>query len=210
VGEGISVAGDRVEWRRGDGRETLFRRGDLSLPGDHNLQNAMAVAGMARSMGVNPDAIQAGLRNFTGLDHRLEDAGSVGGVRFVNDSKSTNPGSLRVALESFPAGVILILGGKEKGLDYSNLKELIAGKVEHLVAIGECGPRIVAEMTGRTECHVSGSMRDAVRRAYELAGVGGTVLLSPGTSRFDMYRDYEERGIDFKNEVSRLKSEVES
>ncbi len=207
--EGIFPDGDRIEWRWRGERETLFHRGDLSLIGDHNLQNAMAVAAMARSMGVHPERIREGLRGFAGLEHRLEDAGHVGDVRFVNDSKSTNPGSLRVALESFPAKVILIAGGKEKGLDYSDLKGLIAEKVEHLVAIGECGARIASEMTGPTECHIAGTMRDAVRKAYELAGEKGTVLLSPGTSSFDMYRDYEERGIDFKIEVSRLKHEVD-
>lgn len=206
--EGIFPDEDRIERRRGGEREILFHRDDLSLIGDHNLQNAMAVAGMAWAMGVPTERIRAGLRGFAGLEHRLEDAGRVGGVRFINDSKSTNPGSLRVALESFPEKVILIIGGKEKGLDYSDLKGLIAEKVEYLVAMGECGARIVSEMTGQTECHFAGTMRDAVRKAYELAGEGGTVLLSPGTSSFDMYRDYEERGIDFKTEVSRLRNEV--
>jgi UDP-N-acetylmuramoylalanine--D-glutamate ligase len=156
-------------------------------------------------MGAKPVQIKDGLSGFVGLEHRMERAGVVRGVEFINDSKSTNPGALRVALQAFRKGVILIVGGKEKGLDYSDLKMDVAGKVKYLVGLGECGERIVSELGGTMpSCHV-GTMRGAVEKAFEAAAEGETVLLSPGTSSYDMYRDFEERGTDFKTEVDRLR-----
>ncbi len=208
--EGVYLRDKSVEWIREESREVLFDRDDLRLTGGHNLQNAMAAAVMACLMGASTSRLREGVRGITGLAHRLESVGDIRGIRFINDSKATNPGAVKVAIESFPGKVVLIVGGKEKGLDYSCLRSEVSKRVRTLVAMGECGERIITELGGDIPTRVVKSMREAVEKAYEAADEGETVLFSPGTSSFDMYRDYEERGIDFKSEVVRLRREMDS
>jgi UDP-N-acetylmuramoylalanine--D-glutamate ligase len=203
-GAGVRLSGDRIVWRRPDGEETLFRREELPLAGDHNLLNAMTAAAVARRAGVEAAEIGPALAGFRGLAHRLEEVAVVGGVRFVNDSKATNPGAVAVALGAVGREIVLIAGGKEKGLDYTVLRAAAAGRVRRIVGIGECARRMVEEMAGGIPAVFASDMREAVERAFEAADGRGTVLLSPGTSSFDMYRDFEERGDDFKREVARL------
>ncbi len=202
--EGVCPDGDRVRWRRAGEEQTLFERSDVPLAGDHNLQNTMVAALIARLMGIRVSRIRDGIRSFKGLEHRLEFVGEVKGIRFVNDSKATNPGSVKVALNTFPGKVVLIAGGKEKGLDYSGLREDVSRGVECMVAMGECAGRLAEEFCDLVTVHVVRDMREAVNKAFEVSARGGTVLLSPGTSSYDQYRDYEERGRDFKTEVARL------
>jgi UDP-N-acetylmuramoylalanine--D-glutamate ligase len=208
--EGVYLRDKRVEWMREKSREVLFDREDLRLAGDHNLQNAMAAAVMTCLMGASTSSLQEGVRGIAGLAHRLECVGDIRGIRFINDSKATNPGAVKVAIDSIPGKVVLIVGGKEKGLDYSCLRSEVSNKVRSLVAMGECGERIITELGGDISTQVVGSMREAVEKAFAAADEEDTILFSPGTSSFDMYRDYEERGIDFKSEVARLRKELDS
>jgi UDP-N-acetylmuramoylalanine--D-glutamate ligase len=150
------------------------------------------------------------LREYRGLEHRLEPAGELAGVRFVNDSKATNTDSLRVALQSFPEPVVLIAGGRDKGQDFRPLAPLVKRAVRHLVLIGE-GAETLAKAWPDVRQERAASLSAAVRAAFVAARDGGsaasgsaTVLLSPGCASFDMFRDYEDRGRRFKEEVARL------
>jgi len=208
LGEGVSPMGEDIVWRHGEEEEVLFSRDDLPLAGEHNLANAMAASAVARSVGVHAKGIRHGIHGITGLEHRLEPVGEVNGVRFINDSKSTNLASLRAGVEAFPGGIVLIVGGKEKGLDYSKLRDEIQKRVKFIVAMGECAGRMVEELGGGLPSCIVEGMREAVHSAFEASSEGDVVLLSPGTSSYDQYRDFEGRGADFKDEVARLGKET--
>jgi UDP-N-acetylmuramoylalanine--D-glutamate ligase len=195
--------GTLVLARRG-GRERLLPRAELRLPGPHNLANALAALATVLPLEPGNDALRRVLREYTGLEHRLELAGEVNGVRFVNDSKATNTDSMRVALQSFPEPVVLIAGGRDKGQDFRPLAGLVGSAVRHLVLIGEGAGAMAAAWPGVPQQRAA-TLADAVRMAYEAAQpVRATVLLSPGCASFDMFTDYEDRGRRFKEEVARL------
>ena len=150
-----------------------------------------------------PDTLRQALREYGGLEHRLEPAGTVGGVRFVNDSKATNTNSLEVALQSFPQKIVLIARGRDKGQDFSPLAPLVRQACKQLVLIGEGAPVMEKAWTGVPAARAE-SLREAVEMAYLAAGPDGVVLLSPGCSSYDMFKDFEDRGRRFKDEVARL------
>jgi UDP-N-acetylmuramoylalanine--D-glutamate ligase len=186
-------------------RERLMPRSEVLLSGPHNLSNVLAALTIVMPLELPPDLLRAALREYGGLEHRLEPSGEVGGVRFVNDSKATNISSLEVALQSFADPVVLIAGGRDKGQDFAPMAPLVREKVRQRVLIGEG-----AEGMGRAWAGVpaerAGSLREAVEKAYSAARPYGTVLLSPGCSSYDMFRDFEDRGRRFKEEVARLVS----
>jgi UDP-N-acetylmuramoylalanine--D-glutamate ligase len=189
--------------RRG-GRERLMPRAEVRLPGPHNLANVLAALATVLPLDPTPALLRGVLREYAGLEHRLEPAGELAGVRFVNDSKATNTDSLRVALQSFPERVVLIAGGRDKGQDFRPLAELVRRHVRHLVLIGE-GAATLARAWDGVPQERAATLADAVRAAYEAArDEGAVVLLSPGCASFDMFRDYEDRGRRFKDEVGRL------
>jgi UDP-N-acetylmuramoylalanine--D-glutamate ligase len=186
------------------GDEVLLERGEIPLPGSHNVLNAMAALCMTLAAGFGREAALGALRAFGGVEHRIEHAGSVGGVAFVNDSKSTNIDSLRVALCSFDTPVVLIAGGRGKGSDYAVLADLVRERVKAMVTIGEDAPLLEAAFGGLVPAERAGNMADAVRKAVALAAPGGTVLLSPGCASFDMFDNFEHRGRVFKECVREL------
>lgn len=194
--------GDLVLARRG-GRERLCARGDVRLPGPHNLANVLAALATVLPMELPAATLRAVLGEYGGLEHRLEPAGEVAGVRFVNDSKATNVNSMEVALQSFAQPIVLIAGGRDKGQDFRPLAPLVRKHVRHLVLIGEgAGPMAAAWPDVPAER--AETLAEAVAVAYRAAGTGGVVLLSPGCASFDMFKDYEDRGRRFKDEVARL------
>ena len=195
--------GQLVLARRG-GHERLMPRSEVRLPGPHNLANVLAALATVLPLEPSPDILRTVLRDYGGLEHRLEPAGEFHGVRFVNDSKATNTDSMRVALQSFPDPVVLIAGGRDKGQDFRPLAPLVRQAVRHLVLIGE-GAQGMAQAWAEVPHERAGTLADAVRLAYEAARPhGAVVLLSPGCASFDMFRDYEDRGRRFKDEVARL------
>ena len=209
---------DEGAWAQ-DGEITLGRRGgverlmparELGIPGPHNLMNALAALAVTVPLAIAPDTLREGLRRYRGLEHRLEPVATIAGVRFVNDSKATNVGSLEVALRSFPSPVVLIAGGRDKGQDFTPLRELALRSVSTAVLIGEGAERIAADWRGVPVSRAS-SLAEAVRLGFEAArrapAGSGVVLLSPGCASFDMFRDYEDRGRAFKAEVRRLEPE---
>lgn len=174
----------------------------LSLKGKHNLYNSLA-AGLAANIGGIPDAvIRQGLADFPGVEHRLERAGTVNGVTYINDSKATNVDACWYALESMTAPTILIVGGKDKGNDYAPLKPLIQQKCKALVYLGADN----AKLHDNFDClglpvRDTHSMQECMEACRELASVGDTVLLSPCCASFDLFKNMEDRGEQFKNLV---------
>ena len=178
---------------------------ELALHGAHNLHNSMAAGISASIAGIRKEDIRQALHSFQGVPHRLENAGTVGSVRFVNDSKATNVNACWYALDSMKTKTILILGGTDKGNDYSELDELVARKVRGLVFLGVDNRKLHAhfDSTGLPIAD-STAMEDAVHKALSMAREGDTVLLSPCCASFDLFRNMADRGNQFKEAVRKL------
>ncbi len=186
------------------GKREKYSLAKTPLKGIHNVENMMAAITAARSFGCSRKAIQAVLNRFEGLEHRLEFVREVGGVRFYNDSKGTNVGSVVKSLQSFSEPVILIAGGKDKNGDLSPLGEWIQKGVKHLILIGEAKERMNRDLGGLTDTVLAETMEEAVLLAHQKAKAGEVVLLSPACSSFDMFKDYKERGKIFKEAVRKI------
>ncbi|MCX7713521.1 MAG: UDP-N-acetylmuramoyl-L-alanine--D-glutamate ligase [Chthoniobacterales bacterium] len=174
------------------------------LVGKHNGENLAASLGVIWELNRSFDGVFEALKGYNPPEHRCEYAEEIRGVKFVNDSKSTNLDALRRALESIDEPIVLIAGGKDKGIRYREVVEEVRKKVKCAVLIGEVRGQIAEDWEG-VECRVAESLSEAVEKAYEMAEPGWVVLFSPGTSSYDMFRDYEERGIKFKEVVKDLK-----
>ena len=203
LGEGAFSNGQTIFLRLGEKGEE-YSIAKTPLKGIHNVENMMAALTTARIFGCSKKSIQTVLDRFKGLEHRLEFVREVGGVRFFNDSKGTNVGSVVKSLQSFSEPVTLIAGGKDKNGDLSPLKELIRKRVKHLILIGEARERMNCELGGLTDTVMAKTMEEAVVLARQKAKGGEVVLLSPACSSFDMFKDYKERGKVFKEAVKRL------
>jgi UDP-N-acetylmuramoylalanine--D-glutamate ligase len=184
----------------------LIQATELLIPGPHNLENACAAALMASLMGVTDDVIAQTLRTFKGVEHRLEPAGEVEGVRFVNDSKGTNVDSVVKALESFDKPIVLMLGGRDKAGDFTRLSALVKEKVTRIVAFGECKNKVVQQLSPSATVVEAETLEEAVNGAFVASEKGGVVLFSPGCASFDMFQNYEDRGRQFKAVVQKLKA----
>ena len=201
--EGAFSDGQAILLRLG-GNEEAYSLAKAPLKGIHNVENMMAAVSTARLLSCSQEAIQTVLDRFEGLEHRLEFVREIRGVRFYNDSKGTNVGSVVKSLQSFSEPVILIAGGKDKKGDLSPLKGLIQSRVKRLILIGDARERMARELGALTGTVTAQTLEEAVRLAYEMAGSGEVVLLSPACSSFDMFEDYKERGRVFKEAVHRL------
>jgi UDP-N-acetylmuramoylalanine--D-glutamate ligase len=201
--QGAFSNGQTISLRLG-GKGEEYSLAKTPLKGIHNVENMMAALVAARSFGCSKKAIQAVLNRFRGLEHRVEFVREIGGVRFYNDSKGTNVGSVVKSLQSFSEPVILIAGGKDKNGDLSPLAELIQKRVKHLILIGEAKERMHRDLGGLTDTMMAKTMEEAVLLAHQKAKGGEVVLLSPACSSFDMFKDYKERGKVFKEAVFRL------
>ncbi len=203
--EGISLKDGNIVCRYG-GRERLYPVEGIRIEGVHNLENMMAAIGVAVVLGIEDEVIEESIYSFRGLPHRMEPVREIDGVRYINDSKSTNTGSLKRALEGFGTDrrrVVLIAGGKDKGMDFSVLREVVDSRVKLLILIGEAGEKL--ENTGFSAPTIrAASLEHAVLVARENAEPGDTVLLSPGCASFDMFRDFEHRGDCFRDMVRGL------
>jgi UDP-N-acetylmuramoylalanine--D-glutamate ligase len=188
--------------RLGDADERLLHASELKILGMHNVANSLAAAIAARLVGGSLEGIAAGLRTFEPMDHRLEPVAEKHGVLWVNDSKATNVASASVAIRSLDRPIVLLLGGRHKGEEYTHLTDAMRGRVRAIVAYGEAGERIEAGLGDVVPVErVLGAFGDVLRRASELAHPGDAVLLSPACSSYDMFRDYEDRGTQFRRLV---------
>ncbi len=190
-----------------DGHRLLVE--DLPLKGIHNVENYMAASLALLELGLEWSVIEEGFRGFKGLPHRVEKVGTVRGVTFINDSKSTNVDSLKKALLSFN-DIVLIAGGVDKGLDFSPILPLLEKKVKAAVVMGDMADKLEKLFSSVVPVEKAETMEEAVKLAYDLANGSGTVLLSPGCASFDMFKNFEERGEVFKTCVKRLEAEIES
>ena len=178
---------------------------ELALQGKHNIYNSMASGIVAKVLELRNDTIRESMGNFKNIEHRLESVGKISGISFINDSKATNVNSTWYALESMTSDVILILGGVDKGNDYSMLKELVKQKVKAIVCLGKDNERIHRAFEDVVDIIVNtSSAEEAVQTSYHLATKGDTVLLSPACASFDLFRNYEDRGRQFKQAVKEL------
>jgi UDP-N-acetylmuramoylalanine--D-glutamate ligase len=207
-----SIAADATEgYRIADGAlttpvgEHLVEIADLPMRAPHDLANALAASAAALDLGASADGVRAALRRATRLHHRVEPIGETHGVRFIDDSKATNPHATLTAVAGFERSV-LIAGGRNKGIDLAVLRPL-APRLTGVVAIGEAAGEVEVAFAGAVPTVRADSMREAVRAAAGMAAPGDVVLLSPACASFDWYRSYEERGADFRAEVEALIAE---
>lgn len=174
----------------------------IKLVGKHNLQNVIIAVSAAKTLGISNEIITEAVSEFTGVEHRIEFVREINGIRYYNDSKGTNTDATITALKSFDKGVILLVGGFEKGLSTDEMKKHL-GCVKKVVGYGACGKRLVTELVGESGTVVT-TLDEAVKEANKVAESGDTVLLSPSTSSFDQYSCFEERGEHFKKIVNSL------
>lgn len=182
--------------------EKIMPLSELKIVGRHNLQNVIVAVCAAKKMGISNEVIREAVASFNGVEHRIEFVREKDGVKYYNDSKGTNTDATITAVRSFEKGVILLVGGFEKGLPMNELRENL-GSVKKVIGYGACGERLVRELVGE-EGEVVADLTEAVKKASELAESGDTVLLSPTTSSFDAYKCFEERGEHFKQLVNNL------
>lgn len=184
----------------------LCRTDELQIPGGHNVENALAASAVSYFAGVEPQYIVEVLKTFMGVEHRIEYVNTVDGVRYVNDSKGTNPDSTIKAVEAFPGNIILIAGGYDKGVEFDDLIKSFNGRVKHMVLLGKTAQKIkeTAEKYGFTNITMCKDMAECVRSAANIAKEGDIVLLSPACASWDMYTCFEQRGEHFKTLVNDL------
>ena len=207
--EGAFSNGQTISLRLG-GKGEEYSLAKAPLKGIHNVENMMAALTTARIFGCSRRAVQDVLDRFKGLEHRLEFVREIEGVRFYNDSKGTNVGSVVKSLQSFSEPVTLIAGGKDKNGDLSPLKGLVEKQVKHLILVGEAKERMNHELGGLTDTVLAETMEEAVSLARQKAKRGEVVLLSPACSSFDMFKDYKERGKVFKEAVFKLSTKSQA
>jgi UDP-N-acetylmuramoylalanine--D-glutamate ligase len=192
----------------GDEETEIIKKGDIKLLGEHNLQNVCAAITAYWQIAQDVEAIRNVLTTFTGLEHRLEFVRELEGVKYYDDSFGTTPDTTAVALKTFPQPVILIAGGHDKGGDYEKLAlDIMKDRVKHVIAIGAIAGRIVEALRSHGYNDVTSgldTMTEIVAEARKLAQPGDVVLLSAGTSSFGMFKDYKDRGNQFKQAVAEL------
>jgi UDP-N-acetylmuramoylalanine--D-glutamate ligase len=192
------------------GNRVTFPLNQLALSGKHNICNGMAASLAALGVDTPIQAVIEGLKDFEGVEHRLESVDEVNGVLYINDSKATNVDSVWYALESMDKPVVWIAGGTDKGNDYTLLEDLAGQKVKTLICLGVDNRKLISAFTGKIpEIVETRSMADAVSVAQKQSKPGDVVLLSPACASFDLFKNYEHRGKLFKEEVYKLKNQYE-
>lgn len=185
-------------------RTEIINVDQISIAGPHNLYNAMASTLAAQLMGVGSASLRATLKNFKGVEHRQEFVRELNGVKYVNDSKATSVDAVWYALQSYKEPIVLMLGGRDKGNDYTRLHTLVKNNVRVIVAIGESAEKVEKAFTGIVPVRCATAMDEAVMMAQQLAEPGDVVLLSPACASFDWFEHYEQRGMVFKELVRNL------
>jgi UDP-N-acetylmuramoylalanine--D-glutamate ligase len=203
VSSGAYVNDGRVLFRDQKRQHQIMLVSEIPLKGSHNLENVLAGVCVGMLMGCQPEQIRSAVRTFKAVEHRLEYVATVRGVQYFNDSKATNVDATIKALESFPANIHLILGGKDKGSDYSVLNDLIRQRVKKVYTIGAAATKIESQIAGAEIVHAD-SLDTAVKRAAASATNGDIVLLAPACASFDQFSNYEHRGRVFKEIVHAL------
>jgi UDP-N-acetylmuramoylalanine--D-glutamate ligase len=204
VESGAFVRDGQVVFRCDGSAQTALAVSEIPLKGSHNLENVLAAVCAGTVMGCEAEKIRVAVVNFKAVEHRLEYVATVGGVEYYNDSKATNVDATIKALQSFPANIHLILGGKDKGSDYTLLNNLLRERVKSVYSIGAAAEKIQSHIKGTTQLVSSGTIEAAVKQASAAARPGDVVLLAPACASFDQFQSYEHRGRVFKELVGQL------
>ena len=187
------------------GDEPLMPLAEIPIPGSHNAENVMAAAHVAQLAGAPLETIAAAVRTFKAVEHRLEFTAAIGGVKFYNDSKATSVDAAMKAIDSFDSNLWVILGGTDKGSDYTVMRERLRAKAHAVLLIGAAAGKIASHLEGAVRLISCGTLDRAISEAFAGAHPGDTVLLAPACSSFDQFQNYEQRGQVFKQLVKDLK-----
>jgi len=206
VKQGAYVRDGRIFFRDPKGQHEIMQTSEIPLKGSHNVENVLAAICVGAVMGCDAVSIAKAVLNFKAVEHRLEYVATIRGVEYYNDSKATNVDATIKALESFPANVHLILGGKDKDSDYTQLNDLLQQRVKRVYTIGAAAEKIESQIKG-VEVDHSETLETALRRASAIAAAGDVVLLAPACASFDQFQNYEHRGRVFKEVVHTLAAE---
>jgi UDP-N-acetylmuramoylalanine--D-glutamate ligase len=209
VATGTFVRDGRIYFRDATEHEVLPVV-EIPLKGAHNVENVLAAVAVGVLLKRPPEKIRQTVQNFKAVEHRIEYVATVGGVEFYNDSKATNVDATIKALESFPANIHVILGGKDKSSDYTVLKDLLRERVKHVYTIGAAAEKIESQIKGSTDIVRAGTLESAVKLAAAQASAGDVILLAPACASFDQFQNYQHRGRVFKEAVQKLLSEQSS
>jgi UDP-N-acetylmuramoylalanine--D-glutamate ligase len=204
VKQGAWVRAGQILFRNGRGQREIMLVSEIPLKGAHNVENVLAAICAGALMGCKPEQLREAVRNFKAVEHRLEYVATVQGVEYYDDSKATNVDATIKALESFPANIHLILGGKDKGSDYRVLNDLLRERVKRVYTIGAAAEKIESHIKGAVEIVHAETLDNAVRRAAAAAQPGDIVLLAPACASFDQFQSYNHRGRVFKEVVKSL------
>jgi UDP-N-acetylmuramoylalanine--D-glutamate ligase len=208
--QGAFVRENEIIFRNGGVEEVVLSLQEIPLPGAHNVENVLAAVAATRLAGAESTAIAKGVRSFAGVEHRLEFVAEVGGVRYYNDSKATNVDATLKALDAFPGRILIVLGGKDKGSDYTVLQMPLREKAILALLIGAAAEKIEKQITGSVAIERAGTIERAVEIASHAARPGDVVLLAPACASFDQFQNYEHRGRVFKELVLQLERQAAS
>ncbi len=206
VQQGAWVRDGTIVFRTAGEQREIMQVSEIPLKGAHNLENVLAAVCAGALMGCDPDKIRQAVRDFKAVEHRLEFVATIRGVDYYNDSKATNVDATIKALESFPANIHLILGGKDKGSDYTVLNDLLHQRVKRVYTIGAAAAKIESQIKNVEVVHAE-TLENAIRKASAAARTGDVILLAPACASFDQFKNYEHRGQTFKEIVRGLASE---
>jgi UDP-N-acetylmuramoylalanine--D-glutamate ligase len=208
IENGAFVRGGKILWRPPKSEDTreqeIMPVSEVPLKGNHNLENVLAAVTAAVLAGCSPAKIREAVTQFKAVEHRLEFVATIDGVEYFNDSKATNVDATIKALESFPANIHIILGGKDKGSDYTVLKDLLRERAKRIYTIGAAAEKIESQIAGAAPLERTGTLEAALHRAAELAEPGDVVVLAPACASFDQFENYEHRGRVFKQTVQAM------
>lgn len=207
-GTGVLREAEELVWHAPGGTEVLARVEDVPLLGAHNVRNALAALAIARALGPVDDAVREALRAFRSLPYRMQPAGEIRGIRFVNDSKGTTVDAVRAGVEGLDGTLLLALGGRNKDLDFSGLRGSL-GRVRAVFVYGEAAGEISAALAGTARIEPVRDLDDLVARALDVGEPGDTLFFSPGCTSFDMFRNAEHRGEEFDRAVERARARLE-
>lgn len=204
--KGIYIENQNIIIKTEEEKTIVINKGELKIPGKHNLENALSAIGVAWAMGIDIDTIRKSLIHFEGVEHRLEFVLEINGVRFYNDSKGTNPDASIKAINAIDEPIILIAGGMDKGGEFDEFINSFGNRVKALVLLGETAEKIkyTANKKGFTETYIVSDIGESVEKSNELSNPGDNILLSPACASWDMFKSYEERGDEFKKSVYKL------
>jgi UDP-N-acetylmuramoylalanine--D-glutamate ligase len=210
VAQGAFVRGNEIVFRHDGQEEAVLNLKEIPLPGAHNVENVLAAVAATYLAGAEPVAIAKGVRSFAGVEHRLEFVAEISGVRYYNDSKATNVDATLKALDAFPGRILIVLGGKDKGSDYTVLQKPLREKAILALLIGAAADKIEKQITGSVAIERAGTIERAVEIASHAARPGDVVLLAPACASFDQFQNYEHRGRVFKDLVHQLERQAAS